>query len=145
MYKDGIVSEEEIRASIGKNIAKFRKKKGLSQKEFANLIGIGAPNLSYIENGKYAPRLNTLIKMSEVLDVELYEFFIFFRHVAKENIKFNLEKALEEDESLLRLVYRLYLAIKADYSPQKDDKKEYVINSESLYPQVKKYARSKRK
>ena len=64
MSEDGIVSEEEIRASIGKNISKFRKRKGLSQKEFANLIGIGAPNLSYIENGKYAPRLNYL----EVID-----------------------------------------------------------------------------
>jgi len=144
MSEDTIMSEEEIRASIGKNIAKFRKKKGLSQKEFAALIDIGAPNLSYIENGKYTPRLNTLIKMSEVLDVELYEFFIFFRHVAKENITNNLKKALEEDESLLRLIYRLYLAIKADYSPQKEEK-EYVINSESLSPQIKRYAHAKHK
>lgn len=111
--------EYETRKAIGRNIAKFRKRKGLSQKELAEQIGIGFPNVSYIENGKYAPRLNTLIKLSQVLDVQMYEFFILERHIAKENIKETLFKALEEDETLLRLVYRIYLAVKSDYSPEK--------------------------
>lgn len=41
--------EREIRKAIGRNIAIFRKKKGLSQKELAEKIGIGLPNISYIE------------------------------------------------------------------------------------------------
>jgi len=121
--------EKETRIAIGRNISKLRKKKGLSQKALAEQIGIGFPNISYIENGKYAPRLNTLIKLSKVLDAEMYEFFILDRHLDKENVKQKLFKALDEDETLLRLVYRLYLAIKADFSPLRE-KNEQLAKSE---------------
>ena len=112
----GILMEKETRIAIGRNISRLRKKRGLSQKELAEKIGIGFPNISYIENGKYAPRLNTLIKLSKVLNAEMYEFFILDRHLAKENVKQTLFNALDEDEALLRLFYRLYLAVKADFS-----------------------------
>lgn len=121
--------EREIRKAIGRNIAIFRKKKGLSQKELAEKIGIGLPNISYIENGKYAPRMNTLIRLSQVLDAEMYEFFILERHIQKENIKTALFKALDDDETLLRLIYRIYLAIKTDYAPTKKADK-MPLNSE---------------
>lgn len=112
--------EQEIRKGVGRNIAIFRKRKGLSQKELAEMIGIGLPNISYIENGKYAPRMNTLIKLSQVLETQMYEFFILERHKQKDNIKAELLKALDEDEILLRLIYRIYLAIKTDYAPYKE-------------------------
>ena len=113
-------TEAEIKKSIGKNIAKFRKRKGMSQKEFAEKIGIVFTNVSYIEKGKYTPRLNTLIKMSEVLDTPLYEFFIFHSHIMTSTIRTSLLKATDEDETLLRLMYRLYIAVKSDYSPHSD-------------------------
>lgn len=108
--------EQEIRKAIGKNIANFRKQKGLSQKELAKLLGIGCPNVSYIETGKYAPRLNTLIKMAQIFDAELYEFFIFESHISKENIKETLLKTINNDEDLMRLMYRIYVAIKTNYA-----------------------------
>ena len=40
--------EKETRKAIGKNIARLRKIRGLSQKELAEKIGIGLPNISYI-------------------------------------------------------------------------------------------------
>ncbi|MCR5261902.1 MAG: helix-turn-helix domain-containing protein [Candidatus Gastranaerophilales bacterium] len=115
--------EKEIRKAIGKNIAKFRKQKGLSQKELAEKLGIGCPNVSYIETGKYAPRLNTLIKMAQIFDAEMYEFFIFESHISKENVKETLLKMINKDEMLMRLMYRIYLAIRTDYAPKnkKDD------------------------
>ena len=123
--------EKETRIAIGRNISKLRKKKGLSQKALAEQIGIGFPNISYIENGKYAPRLNTLIKLSKVLDAEMYEFFILDRHLDKENVKQKLFKALDEDETLLRLVYRLYLAIKADFSPLREKNEQSAKNEKN--------------
>ncbi len=113
--------EQEVRKAIGRNIAKFRKQKGLSQKELAEKIGIGYPNVSYIENGKFAPRLNTLIKMAEIFDAELYEFFIFESHISKEKVRENLLKALNKDEMLMRLIYRIYLAVRTDYAPKNKD------------------------
>ncbi|MBQ2644888.1 helix-turn-helix transcriptional regulator [bacterium] len=110
--------EQEIRKAIGKNISKFRKQKGFSQKELAKALGIGCPNVSYIETGKYAPRLNTLIKMAQIFDVEMYEFFIFESHISKENVKRNFLKAINNDEMLMRLMYRIYLAVRTDYAPK---------------------------
>lgn len=112
--------EQEVRKAIGRNIAKFRKQKGLSQKELADKLGIGCPNISYIETGKYAPRLNTLIKMSQIFDAEMYEFFIFESHISKENVKETLLKAINKDEMLMRLMYRIYLAVRTDYAPKND-------------------------
>ena len=94
--------EKETRKAIGKNIARLRKIRGLSQKELAEKIGIGLPNISYIENGKYAPRLNTLIHLSQVLGVEIYEFFVLERHLEKERIRKLLIEAIDKDENLLR-------------------------------------------
>lgn len=111
--------EKEVKKGIGKNISIFRKRKGLSQKELADKIGIGLTNISYIENGKYTPRLNTLLKMSKIFEVELYEFFIFDSHIEKEKIQEHLLKAIDDDEVLLRLIFRIYCAIKTDYSKSK--------------------------
>ena len=108
--------EKETRNAIGKNIARLRKIRGLSQKELAEKIGIGLPNISYIENGKYAPRLNTLIHLSQVLGVEIYEFFVLERHLEKERIRKLLIEAIDKDENLLRSLYRVYLALKTDFS-----------------------------
>lgn len=71
--------------------------------------------------------MNTLIRLSQVLDAEMYEFFILERHIQKENIKTALFKALDDDETLLRLIYRIYLAIKTDYAPTKKQTKCLLI------------------
>ena len=41
----------ETRDDIGKRIKELRKKKGLSQAEFAKTVGISQPHLSRVENG----------------------------------------------------------------------------------------------
>lgn len=109
-------TESQVRKSLGKNIARFRKYKKISQRDFAEKIGIGYTNLSNIENGKYAPRLNTLIKMAVVLDTPLYEFFIFHSHISTSTIKRELMKASGKDEAKLRLIYKIYVAVNSDFS-----------------------------
>ena len=109
-------TESLVRKSLGKNIARFRKYKKISQRDFAEKIGIGYTNLSNIENGKYAPRLNTLIKMAVVLDTPLYEFFIFHSHISASAIRRELMKASGKDEAKLRLIYKIYVAVNSDFS-----------------------------
>ena len=48
-----------------------------------------------------------------------------------ENVKQKLFKALDEDETLLRLVYRLYLAIKADFSSLREKNEKLAKNEKS--------------
>lgn len=59
------------REDFGKRIEIFRKKKGLSQEELAELAGITRNNLSRIENGKYSPGLDILLKIGDALGEQL--------------------------------------------------------------------------
>jgi len=61
----------KVRQLIGGWLREFRKDKGLTQLEVANLLGVGEATVSKIEAGKWLS-LEMLIKMSVRLD-----FFLF--------------------------------------------------------------------
>ncbi len=61
---------------ISKNISEYRKRKDLTIKELANLIGSTPSLLSQIEKGSANPSLNTIKQISKALDVPLFNFFI---------------------------------------------------------------------
>lgn len=58
---------------LAKNIEKFRKQKGLSQGEIAELAGIPRTTWTHMESGSANPSLETLIKVTKVLHVSLDE------------------------------------------------------------------------
>ena len=43
----------EIKKLLGQRIRQLRKARGLTQEELAEMLEIGTPNISYIENGKF--------------------------------------------------------------------------------------------
>lgn len=61
--------------SLGNNIAKHRKERGLTQKEFAELVGIHKAHVTRIENDRLQPNKTTLAKIAEVLAVSVPELF----------------------------------------------------------------------
>ena len=56
---------------VGKVIADFRKKKGISQEVLSGLADIGRTHLSAIERGERKPTLETLYRISTALDVKM--------------------------------------------------------------------------
>ncbi len=67
---------ESIKDNISKNIAKFRKEKGLSQKELAEIVG--AKNLTTIsswERGISSPDADTLILLCKLFGISLYDLY----------------------------------------------------------------------
>ena len=62
---------------IGENIAKYRKAKGLSQKEFAKSIGINAQTLSCIGTGINNPSFIVMLKIAQGLNIPLAYMFTF--------------------------------------------------------------------
>ena len=56
---------------VGKVIADFRKKKGISQEVLSGLAVIGRTHLSAIERGERKPTLETLYRLSSALDVKM--------------------------------------------------------------------------
>jgi HTH-type transcriptional regulator/antitoxin HipB len=49
----------------------YRKQSGLSQQELALLAGVGKTVIYDIENGKESIRLNTLLKVFDVLNIQI--------------------------------------------------------------------------
>ena len=58
---------------LGNNIKKFRKSKGINQKEFATKIGVSNVVLSRYENGIRTPDNETQNKIADILDISLDE------------------------------------------------------------------------
>ena len=57
--------------SVGlKNISVYRKKKNLTQQELSELSGISLRTIQRIEKGEVEPRLFTIRKLQEVLDMD---------------------------------------------------------------------------
>lgn len=101
---------QELKKSLGRQIQKIRKRQKLTQEKLAELIGIEVPSMSNIETGKYAPSIETLQKLSEVLDVKPWEFY-YFDEISPAEMKQELIKALDENQKLLKIIYKIYKSI----------------------------------
>ncbi len=70
-------SEKKFLKSVGSNIAKLRREKGLSQLDVCAEIKMEKPNLSSIENGRQNVTSLTLLKIAKAINVDVKEFFEF--------------------------------------------------------------------
>lgn len=61
--------------TLGKNLKKYREKKGWSQAKLAEKIGFSTENVCRIENGKRYISLKKLFELTEILDVDIIELF----------------------------------------------------------------------
>ena len=98
---------DNLKELLGKRIRELRKDKKLTQEQFAELIGIEPRNLIKIENSQTFPRVQTLEKILEVLDISPQVLFNFehLEDVAKLRIKI-IEK-LEHNDDLVKLLYKM--------------------------------------
>ena len=60
---------------LGPRLRDLRTKRGLSQKELAELVGVTSSTISQIESNLIYPSLPALLKLAEVLSVEVNAFF----------------------------------------------------------------------
>ncbi len=63
------------RLNIGSRLKEFRTKRGLSQTDLAKQVGVTPSTISQVENNQIYPSLPALIKMSEILSVDINSFF----------------------------------------------------------------------
>lgn len=68
--------EKGIKEQVGKLIRETRKAKGLTQKELGERIGVAESTLSRFENGEQNLTLETLARISDALETNI---FIDFR------------------------------------------------------------------
>ena len=71
------MKEKEYLISIGKNITKFRKLRGITSQELGFRCDMEKSNLIPIEKGRINTTALTLLKIATALDVDVKEFFDF--------------------------------------------------------------------
>ncbi|WP_010254396.1 helix-turn-helix domain-containing protein [Treponema primitia] len=70
------IFEAEIRATLGKNLKRFRAKQKLSQLQLAVKAGLTHNFINDLENGKKWLSPQTLVKLSKALKLEPYQFLM---------------------------------------------------------------------
>lgn len=82
------------RIDLGTRLRELRTKRGLSQTELAKLVGVTSSTISQVESNSIYPSLPALLKMAEVLSVEVNSFFQDTAHV-KDRVIFTAGEAPE--------------------------------------------------
>lgn len=80
--------ERYLTMKFSENLKQIRIKKGFSQKEIADRLGVSQPSYAQYENGKRNPKKETIKKMADALEVPIQE----------------LDASLQNMEKLLELV-----------------------------------------
>ena len=70
--------------AVGKAVAHFRQKKGVSQEVLSGLADIGRSHLSAIERGERKPTLETLYRISSALDVKMSDVIMYLETLLNE-------------------------------------------------------------
>lgn len=66
-----MINDDTIKKTICKNITKYRKLAGLSQKEFAKKLGAAPSRVSSWETGANSTDIDTLFKICDILNVSI--------------------------------------------------------------------------
>lgn len=101
-----------LKQMIGARIKQIRTKKGFTQEELSERIEINPKYLSSIERGKENPTLNTLIRISESLDVDLSKIFSSIQIEDSAVRKSMIISLLDEaDTNQLKLIFKIISVI----------------------------------
>ena len=102
----------DIKQMIGARIKEIRTKRGMTQDRLSEKMDINPKYLSSIERGKENPTLDTLIRLSESLEVELGEVFSFVQAEDPSKRRSLIDSMLDEaDGDQLKMIYKMLTAI----------------------------------
>ncbi len=88
--------------SFGKNLAKFRKEKGLTQEELVKISGVAISQIRRYETDKSTPSLDAITKLVKALGVSIDEM-VFNKTTGVAENKIIDRELLEQFESISRM------------------------------------------
>ena len=98
--------------SFGNFISALRVRRGLSQYQLGALVGVSDKAVSKWENGVSKPRMNTIVKLAEVLDIGTDELlackYDTFNHKRKDLFAMD-EKIISKAELKMKEMYGVVL------------------------------------
>lgn len=100
---------QAIRTRVGRRVGAFRRLRGLSQEELAELVGNTAVHIGLIERGKANVTLDILTAIATSLSVDVSELFYPTSRQARGAYTIT-QQELDQVESALRAVERVKVA-----------------------------------
>lgn len=101
-----------IKKQLGSKIKRLRQKRGLTQEQLAEQIGIATRTLSGIEIGENFVTAETLEKVFDVLNISSTELFAFDHIKPKEELINEIVSDLKnlEDRDKIETIYKIIKA-----------------------------------
>ena len=96
----------EMKRKFGNRLRELRIQKGYTQEKLSESIGIQPENYSRIENGLAFPKPENIEKISNVLNIEIAELFLFKQTNNYDEILKTVVDKLKNDEEITMVVYR---------------------------------------
>lgn len=72
-----VIKIDEIDKKVGLNIRLERVKRGISQEILTDMAGIARSTMGIIERGEQSPSLQTVAKVANALQIDMYKLFLF--------------------------------------------------------------------
>lgn len=98
----------DLKKDFGLRLKELRSKKGITQYQLAEMVGIDPKHMSHIETGRSFPKADLIEKFAEALDVEYTKLFVTEHFQDKailiKQINYYLKKANEEE---LRTIFKI--------------------------------------
>ncbi len=98
----------DLKKDFGMRLKELRSKKGITQYQLAEIVGIDPKHMSHIETGRSFPKADLIEKFAEALDVEYTKLFrtehLQSKDLLLKQIISLLKKANEEE---LKNIYKI--------------------------------------
>lgn len=99
------IKAKELKKTIGAKIKYFRKLRGLSQAQLAEIVNIEMKSLSRIESGHNYPQCENLVAIASALDVMPWQLY-FEQEESLEKMKDDIIFALNTDKKTIPALYQ---------------------------------------
>ena len=92
------MNDKTFKKLIGERVKYYRKQKGLTQEQLAEVMDFNTKSISLLENGHNYIALNKVPKLCSSLDIEPYNLFIFDkRSVKTENVQNDIFRIIKHN------------------------------------------------
>lgn len=96
-----------LKQLFGEKLRSLRLERGLTQEQFAELVGVESGFIGSLEIGQKAASFKTLEKMSKNLEINYYELFDFDKMQSQTSLIKSITKELNElDDKELRFILK---------------------------------------